>query len=155
MDYSYCCGSPWKSHVRGVIHNHISLHNWTVPYSCTVRQQQSNGASLTTDNQTISSVRTTCLTEQIYINLTVWFFRQNGLGYTAFISRLGVALSPLIILLEDFWHLLPEVTYCAVAVGSSLVSLFLHETVNARLPEFIEDIEKPKQQADVLKVLKE
>ncbi|KAJ0033776.1 hypothetical protein NQD34_000883 [Periophthalmus magnuspinnatus] len=70
--------------------------------------------------------------------------RQNGLGYTSFLARLGVSISPLIVLLDDVWHLLPSVIYCAVAVGSGLVAFMLPETLNRRLPEFIEDIEKPR-----------
>uniref|UniRef100_A0A3Q3IIL9 Major facilitator superfamily (MFS) profile domain-containing protein n=1 Tax=Monopterus albus TaxID=43700 RepID=A0A3Q3IIL9_MONAL len=70
--------------------------------------------------------------------------RQNGVGYTAFLARLGVSISPLIMLLEDVWHLLPAVTYCAVAIGSGLVASLLPETLNTQLPEFIEDIEKPR-----------
>ncbi|KAM7394313.1 hypothetical protein PAMP_021126 [Pampus punctatissimus] len=69
--------------------------------------------------------------------------RQNGLGYTSFLARLGVSISPLIMLLEDVWHPLPALTYCAVAVGSGLMVLLLPETLNAQLPELIEDIEKP------------
>ncbi|XP_070684027.1 solute carrier family 22 member 7-like [Pempheris klunzingeri] len=72
--------------------------------------------------------------------------RQNGLGYTSFVARLGVSISPLIMLLEDVWHLFPPVTYCAVAVGSGLVTSLLPETLNTQLPEFIEDIEKPRVQ---------
>uniref|UniRef100_A0A3P8TIJ7 Solute carrier family 22 member 6 n=1 Tax=Amphiprion percula TaxID=161767 RepID=A0A3P8TIJ7_AMPPE len=70
--------------------------------------------------------------------------RQNGLGYTSVLARLGVSMSPLIMLLEDVWYLLPAVTYCAAAVCSGLVASLLHETLNSRLPEFIEDIEKPR-----------
>ncbi|XP_074486056.1 solute carrier family 22 member 7-like [Sebastes fasciatus] len=73
--------------------------------------------------------------------------RQNGLGYTSFVARLGVSISPLIMLLEDVWHLLPAVIYCAVAVGSGLVASLLPETLNKRLPEYIEDIEKPRVQS--------
>lgn len=72
------------------------------------------------------------------------------MGYTALIARLGVSMSPLIMLLEDMWHLLPAVTYCAVAVGSGLVASLLPETLNARLPETIEDIEKPRKKEIVL-----
>uniref|UniRef100_A0A8C6U2H8 Solute carrier family 22 member 7b, tandem duplicate 1 n=1 Tax=Neogobius melanostomus TaxID=47308 RepID=A0A8C6U2H8_9GOBI len=50
---------------------------------------------------------------------------------------------PLIILLEDVWYLLPSVIYCAVAVSSGLMAFLLPETLNRRLPEFIEDIDKP------------
>lgn len=71
--------------------------------------------------------------------------RQNGLGYTSFLARLGVSISPLIVLLEDVWHLLPAVIYCAMAIASGLVAFLLPETLNHRLPEFIEDIEKPRK----------
>ena len=70
--------------------------------------------------------------------------RQNGVGYTAFVARLGVSIAPLIFLLEDVWQLLPVMIYCMVAIGSGLVALLLPETLNIRLPEFIEDIEKPR-----------
>ncbi|XP_075900872.1 solute carrier family 22 member 7-like [Nelusetta ayraudi] len=70
--------------------------------------------------------------------------RQNGVGYTAFIARLGVSMSPLIMLLEDFWYLLPAVTYSTVAVIAGLVASRLTETLNTNLPETIGDIEKRK-----------
>ncbi|NXI13077.1 S22A7 protein, partial [Irena cyanogastra] len=67
--------------------------------------------------------------------------RQNGMGYTSFIARLGAALAPLVFLLDEVWRSLPEVTYCAVAVCSGAVAFLLPETLNVRLPEGIEDIE--------------
>uniref|UniRef100_A0A3Q0REJ4 Solute carrier family 22 member 7 n=1 Tax=Amphilophus citrinellus TaxID=61819 RepID=A0A3Q0REJ4_AMPCI len=70
--------------------------------------------------------------------------RQNGLGYTSFISRLGVSVAPLILLLEDVWTLLPQIILCSVAIISGLVALMLPETLNVRLPETIDDIEKPR-----------
>ncbi|KAM3862928.1 solute carrier family 22 member 7-like [Diretmus argenteus] len=70
--------------------------------------------------------------------------RQNGMGYTGFLARLGAAIAPLIVLLEDVWRLLPEVVICSVAIMSGLVSLLLPETLNVRLPEMIEDIEHPR-----------
>uniref|UniRef100_A0A3Q1FKT5 Solute carrier family 22 member 7-like n=1 Tax=Acanthochromis polyacanthus TaxID=80966 RepID=A0A3Q1FKT5_9TELE len=83
----------------------------------------------------------------IYLYTTEFYptvVRQNGLGYTSVLARLGVSISPLIMLLEDVWHLLPAVIYCAAAVCSGLVASLLPETLNSRLPEFIEDIEKPR-----------
>ncbi|XP_030604300.1 solute carrier family 22 member 7-like [Archocentrus centrarchus] len=71
--------------------------------------------------------------------------RQNGLGYTSFISRLGVSVAPLILLLEDVWTLLPQIILCSVAIISGLVALMLPETLNVRLPETIDDIEKPRR----------
>uniref|UniRef100_A0A3Q3W473 Major facilitator superfamily (MFS) profile domain-containing protein n=1 Tax=Mola mola TaxID=94237 RepID=A0A3Q3W473_MOLML len=76
--------------------------------------------------------------------------RQNGVGYTAMVARLGVSISPLVMLLEDVWYLLPAVTYCAMAIGSGLVASLLPETLNTRLPEFIEDLQKLRQKESVL-----
>lgn len=67
------------------------------------------------------------------------------MGYAALVARLGVAISPLVMLLEGAWHKLPAVTYCAVALGTGLVPL------HTRLPELIEDIEKPRQSGYTLK----
>ncbi|NWZ42585.1 S22A7 protein, partial [Brachypodius atriceps] len=67
--------------------------------------------------------------------------RQNGMGYTSFLARLGGALAPLMFLLDEVWRSLPEVTYCGVAVCSGAVAFLLPETLNVRLPEGIEDIE--------------
>uniref|UniRef100_A0A673AW14 Solute carrier family 22 member 6 n=1 Tax=Sphaeramia orbicularis TaxID=375764 RepID=A0A673AW14_9TELE len=70
--------------------------------------------------------------------------RQNGVGYTSFVGRLGVAVAPLILLLEDVWTLLPQIILSSVAIFSGLVSLLLPETLNVRLPETIDDIEKSR-----------
>uniref|UniRef100_A0A8C8BJS5 Solute carrier family 22 member 7 n=1 Tax=Otus sunia TaxID=257818 RepID=A0A8C8BJS5_9STRI len=61
--------------------------------------------------------------------------RQNGMGYTSFVARLGGALAPLVFLLDEVWRSLPEVTYCAVAVCCGSVAFLLPETLNVRLPE--------------------
>ncbi|KAG7228426.1 hypothetical protein INR49_007598, partial [Caranx melampygus] len=73
--------------------------------------------------------------------------RQNGLGYTNFVSRVGVSVAPLILLLEDVWTVLPQIIISSVAIVSGLVALLLPETLNMRLPETIEDIEKPSKNA--------
>ena len=70
--------------------------------------------------------------------------RQNGMGYTSFVARLGGALAPLVFLLDEVWKPLPEVTYCGVAVCCGSVAFLLPETLNVRLPEGIEDVEKAK-----------
>ncbi|NXP73657.1 S22A7 protein, partial [Ramphastos sulfuratus] len=67
--------------------------------------------------------------------------RQNGMGYTSFMARLGGALAPLVYLMDEVWRSLPEVTYCGVAVCCGSVAFLLPETLNMRLPEGIEDIE--------------
>ncbi|XP_075440290.1 solute carrier family 22 member 7-like [Ascaphus truei] len=68
--------------------------------------------------------------------------RQNGIGYTAFVGRIGVCVAPLVILLDDFWPPLPQVTFCSVAVVCGLVAFLLPETVNVCLPETIGDVER-------------
>ncbi|XP_051816114.1 solute carrier family 22 member 7-like [Acanthochromis polyacanthus] len=70
--------------------------------------------------------------------------RQNGLGYTNFLSRLGVSMAPLILMLEDVWPFLPQVIICSVAFVCGLVALLLPETLNVRLPETIDDAEQPR-----------
>uniref|UniRef100_A0AAY4BVX3 Solute carrier family 22 member 6 n=1 Tax=Denticeps clupeoides TaxID=299321 RepID=A0AAY4BVX3_9TELE len=70
--------------------------------------------------------------------------RQNGVGYTSFMARLGASISPLIMLLEDMWKPLPEVVFCSMAILSGVVACFLPETLNSRLPETIEDIEQTR-----------
>ncbi|KAJ0004835.1 hypothetical protein NQD34_011049 [Periophthalmus magnuspinnatus] len=71
--------------------------------------------------------------------------RQNAMGYTAFMSRLGVCISPLILLLEDVWVTLPQIILCTGAILSGLVVLLLPETLNIHLPETIEDVENPRR----------
>ncbi|KAF7645340.1 hypothetical protein LDENG_00206300 [Lucifuga dentata] len=71
--------------------------------------------------------------------------RQNALGYTSFMSRLGVSVAPLILLLEDVWTLLPQIVICCVAVWAGLLALLLPETLNVRLPEVIDDVEHPRK----------
>ncbi|NXS57656.1 S22A7 protein, partial [Brachypteracias leptosomus] len=67
--------------------------------------------------------------------------RQNGMGYTSFMARLGGALAPLVFLLDEVWRSLPEVTYFGVSVCCGSVAFLLPETLNMHLPEGIEDIE--------------
>ncbi|XP_041921726.1 solute carrier family 22 member 7-like [Alosa sapidissima] len=67
--------------------------------------------------------------------------RQNGMGYNSFMGRVGVAMAPLILLLDDVWLGLPQLILSCIAVGSSLVASRLPETRDQCLPETIEDIE--------------
>uniref|UniRef100_A0A8B9RVU4 Solute carrier family 22 member 7 n=1 Tax=Accipiter nisus TaxID=211598 RepID=A0A8B9RVU4_9AVES len=75
--------------------------------------------------------------------------RQNGMGYSSFMARLGGALAPLVFLLDEVWTSLPEVTYCGVAVCCGLVAFLLPETLHVRLPEGIEDIEKTQEAGNI------
>ncbi|XP_078503191.1 solute carrier family 22 member 7-like [Lissotriton helveticus] len=70
--------------------------------------------------------------------------RQNGIGYNLFLSRIGVALAPLILLLDEVWKVLPQVIYCSVAIVCGLVAFLLPETLNVELPDTIKDIEETR-----------
>uniref|UniRef100_A0A672G5K8 Solute carrier family 22 member 7-like n=1 Tax=Salarias fasciatus TaxID=181472 RepID=A0A672G5K8_SALFA len=68
--------------------------------------------------------------------------RQNGMGYNSFMARFGVAVAPLILLLDDVWKELPQVVLCSSAVIGAIVARTLPETRDRSLPETIEDIEQ-------------
>ncbi|XP_068088692.1 solute carrier family 22 member 7 isoform X2 [Hyperolius riggenbachi] len=67
--------------------------------------------------------------------------RQKGSGYTAFVGRIGASVAPLIMLLDGFWHYLPQTIFCISAVTGSLVACLLPETKDVHLPETIDDVE--------------
>ncbi|XP_063048349.1 solute carrier family 22 member 7-like [Engraulis encrasicolus] len=67
--------------------------------------------------------------------------RQNGMGWNNLCGRMGVALAPLILLLDDVGHGLPQVVLCLIAMATSLVASRLPETRGRCLPEAIEDVE--------------
>ncbi|KAM7419312.1 hypothetical protein PAMA_016431 [Pampus argenteus] len=68
--------------------------------------------------------------------------RQNGMGYNSSMARLGVAVAPLILLLDDIWTGLPQIVLCSLTVLGGIVARTLSETRNKCLPETIEDIEE-------------
>lgn len=70
--------------------------------------------------------------------------RQNGLGYCSFMARIGVSVTTVVFLLEEVWVNLPSLIFFLVAFAASLVTLFLPETKNIRLPETIEDVEQTR-----------
>ncbi|TDH16282.1 hypothetical protein EPR50_G00017820 [Perca flavescens] len=73
--------------------------------------------------------------------------RQNGLGYCSFMARVGVSVSPLIMLLEEVWGHLPSTIFSLVAVAAGLSASLLPETQNIRLPETIEDVEHTRRRS--------
>ncbi|XP_051940762.1 solute carrier family 22 member 7-like isoform X3 [Hippocampus zosterae] len=68
--------------------------------------------------------------------------RQNGFGFCSFLARLGVAVSPLVALLDEVWVGLPRLLFSMMAFGVGLLTILLPETNNTRLPETIEDVEQ-------------
>ncbi|XP_013863350.1 solute carrier family 22 member 7 [Austrofundulus limnaeus] len=73
--------------------------------------------------------------------------RQNGLGYSSFMARIGVSVSPLMIILEDTWSYLPGILFTLVTLTATLAASFLPETLNAHLPETIEDVEQTRRRS--------
>ncbi|TWW59714.1 solute carrier family 22 member 7-like [Takifugu flavidus] len=67
--------------------------------------------------------------------------RQNGMGFNSSMARMGVAVSPLILLLDEVWKHLPQVILCSTAMLGAMVARTLRETRNRCLAETIEDIE--------------
>ncbi|KAL2096627.1 hypothetical protein ACEWY4_008775 [Coilia grayii] len=94
----------------------------------------------------LSEASFTCLflyTTELYPTV----LRQNGLGFSSFMARIGVSLAPLMGLLEDVWAPLPGLLCCGVAITAGLLSLLLPETRNVRLPETIEDVEQTRRRS--------
>ncbi|KAJ0051023.1 hypothetical protein NL108_012183 [Boleophthalmus pectinirostris] len=83
------------------------------------------------------------LTAELYPTV----LRQNGLGYCSFMARIGVSVSPMILLLEEFWVHLPSTVFCVLAVAGGIVAALLPETRNVRLPETIEDVEQTRKRS--------
>ncbi|XP_062242919.1 solute carrier family 22 member 7-like [Platichthys flesus] len=73
--------------------------------------------------------------------------RQNGLGYSSFMARLGVSISPLILLLKEVWIPLPSTIFFLVAFTAGFSALCLPETKNIRLPETVEDVEQMRRRS--------
>lgn len=59
-------------------------------------------------------------------------------------ARIGVSVSPLIIILEEVWGHLPSTIFSVVSLAGGLSASFLPETKNIRLPETIEDVEQTR-----------
>lgn len=87
---------------------------------------------------TFHAMSTWGLNMHLFLNV----FRQNGMGYNSFMARFGVAVSPLILLLDEVWKELPQVILCSLAVLGGVVARTLSETSNRCLPETIEDVEE-------------
>ncbi|XP_077575182.1 solute carrier family 22 member 7-like [Stigmatopora nigra] len=67
--------------------------------------------------------------------------RQNGMGYNSSMARIGVAIAPLILLLDEVWKQLPQLILCSCAVLAAIAASTLGETKDRCLPETIEDVE--------------
>ncbi|XP_043470096.1 organic cation transporter protein-like [Leptopilina heterotoma] len=78
----------------------------------------------------------------IYIFTTEQFptvVRNVGLGVCSTFAKLGGVFAPQINELGKFWFPFPRVLYGTLALCAGLLSLFLPETLNERLPDSIEE----------------
>lgn len=73
--------------------------------------------------------------------------RQNGLGFCSGVARIGVAVAPMILLLEEFWEHLPSTVFCVLAFLGGTLAALLPETRNVRLPETVEDVEQTRRRS--------
>ncbi|XP_061133451.1 solute carrier family 22 member 7-like isoform X6 [Syngnathus typhle] len=70
--------------------------------------------------------------------------RQIGYSCCSIIGRLGVALSPLVALLDEVWVGLPRLLFGLMASGAGLLTFFLPETNNVSLAETLQDVDQRK-----------
>ncbi|XP_063775478.1 solute carrier family 22 member 7-like [Pseudophryne corroboree] len=82
-----------------------------------------------------------CVSCDLLLHHNVLSHRQKSAGYTSFVGRIAVTIVPLVMLLDNFWYLLPQVIFCSMAVVCSLIAYLLPETKNVCLPETINDTE--------------
>lgn len=65
--------------------------------------------------------------------------RNVGLGASSMVARFGGILAPYVNILSDVWKPFPLIIFGAFAFVGGLLSLYLPETLNMKLPETIED----------------
>ncbi|XP_031617950.1 organic cation transporter protein [Contarinia nasturtii] len=81
----------------------------------------------------------------VYVFTTEQFptpVRNVGLGASSMMARFGGILAPYINVLADLWKPFPLVIFGVLAFISGLLSLYLPETLNKKLPETIEEGER-------------
>ncbi|XP_067877559.1 solute carrier family 22 member 6-A-like [Heterodontus francisci] len=67
--------------------------------------------------------------------------RQTGMGLVSTMARVGAMIAPLIRMSGDYVPFLPMTIYGGMAIIAGVTAYFLLETLNAPLPETIEEIE--------------
>ncbi|XP_067170859.1 solute carrier family 22 member 6-A-like [Apteryx mantelli] len=72
--------------------------------------------------------------------------RQTGLGFGSTMARVGGIVAPLVKMMDEYYPFLPPVVYGAAPVMSAVAAGFLPETLNAPLPDTIEEVENRSKQ---------
>lgn len=81
----------------------------------------------------------------VYVFTTEQFptpVRNVGLGASSMMARFGGILAPYINILNEIWKPLPMVVFGGLSFLCGLLSLYLPETLNKKLPETIEEGER-------------
>nr|XP_009935523.1 PREDICTED: solute carrier family 22 member 6-A-like [Opisthocomus hoazin] len=67
--------------------------------------------------------------------------RQTGLGFGSTMARVGGIVAPLVKMMDEYYPFLPPAVYGVAPVVAAVVASFLPETLNAPLPDSIEEVE--------------
>lgn len=72
--------------------------------------------------------------------------RQTGLGFGSTMARVGGIVAPLVKMMDEYYPFLPPAVYGVAPVVAAVAAAFLPETLNAPLPDTIEEVEnRPKR----------
>uniref|UniRef100_A0A8B9C237 Solute carrier family 22 member 8 n=1 Tax=Anser brachyrhynchus TaxID=132585 RepID=A0A8B9C237_9AVES len=67
--------------------------------------------------------------------------RQTGLGFGSTMARVGGIVAPLVKMMDEYYPFLPPAVYGVAPVVAAVAAGFLPETLNAPLPDTIEEVE--------------
>uniref|UniRef100_A0A8D3DNX9 Solute carrier family 22 member 6 n=1 Tax=Scophthalmus maximus TaxID=52904 RepID=A0A8D3DNX9_SCOMX len=67
--------------------------------------------------------------------------RQNGMGWSSMMARVGAMVAPMVVLTRDYIPWLPGLIYGGAPILSGIAALFLPETLGSPLPDTIQDVE--------------
>ncbi|XP_040399644.1 solute carrier family 22 member 6-A-like isoform X2 [Cygnus olor] len=72
--------------------------------------------------------------------------RQTGLGFGSTMARVGGIVAPLVKMMDEYYPFLPPAVYGVAPVVAAVAAGFLPETLNAPLPDTIEEVESRAKQ---------
>ncbi|CAM9108644.1 unnamed protein product [Bubo scandiacus] len=113
---------------------HLCLHRW-VPWE------------LQTVRTALAVIGKGCLSASfncVFLYTTELYptpIRQTGLGFGSTMARVGGIVAPLVKMMDEYYPFLPPAVYGVAPVVAAVVAGFLPETLNAPLPDTIEEVE--------------